>query len=202
MKNFLNVVIRLFIYALILLTDYFIIYLDILNRKVKEDSAIEIAQESYLFLISVLLLYQAFKTAKYKNLTLVLALFFSMHFVREFDFFLDKIFDGLWQVLAFSMLAIALYIFVKSRKLIIDQIGKIQDNISTGLFLIGLTLLHVFSRLWGKSDNWKTLLQEKYMRVFKDLAEEGIELVAYSILFIATVELLLTLKSLNKQDGE
>lgn len=202
MKNFLNVVIRLFIYALILLTDYFIIYLDILNRKVKEDSAIEIAQESYLFLISVLLLYQAFKTAKYKSLTLVLALFFSMHFVREFDFFLDKIFDGLWQVLAFSMLAIALYIFVKSRKLIIDQIGKIQDNISTGLFLIGLTLLHVFSRLWGKSDNWKTLLQEKYMRVFKDLAEEGIELVAYSILFIATVELLLTLKSLNKQDGE
>lgn len=202
MKNFLNVVIRLFIYALILLADYFIIYLDILNRKVKEDSAIEIAQESYLFLISVLLLYQAFKTAKYKSLTLVLALFFSMHFVREFDFFLDKIFDGLWQVLAFSMLAIALYIFVKSRKLIIDQIGKIQDNISTGLFLIGLTLLHVFSRLWGKSDNWKTLLQEKYMRVFKDLAEEGIELVAYSILFIATVELLLTLKSLNKQDGE
>jgi hypothetical protein len=202
MKNFLNVVIRLFIYALILLADYFIIYLDILNRKVKEDSAIEIAQESYLFLISVLLLYQAFKTAKYKSLTLVLALFFSMHFVREFDFFLDKIFDGLWQVLAFSMLAIALYIFVKSRKLIIDQIGKIQDNISTGLFLIGLTLLHVFSRLWGKSDNWKTLLQEKYMRVFKDLAEEGIELVAYSILFIATVELLLTLKSINKQDGE
>ena len=199
MKNFLNVVIRLFIYALILLTDYFIIYLDILNRKVKEDSAIEIAQESYLFLISVLLLNQAFKTAKDKSLTLVLALFFSMHFVREFDFFLDKIFDGLWQVLAFSMLAIALYIFVKSRKLIID---KIQDNISTGLFLIGLTLLHVFSRLWGKSDNWKTLLQEKYMRVFKDLAEEGIELVAYSILFIATVELLLTLKSLNKQDGE
>ncbi len=202
MKNFLNVVIRLFIYALILLADYFIIYLDILNRKVKEDSAIEIAQESYLFLISVLLLYQAFKTAKYKSLTLVLALFFSMHFVREFDFFLDKIFDGLWQILAFSMLAIALYIFVKSRKLIIDQIGKIQDNISTGLFLIGLTLLHVFSRLWGKSDNWKTLLQEKYMRVFKDLAEEGIELVAYSILFIATVELLLTLKSINKQDGE
>ena len=202
MKNFLQVVIRLFIYALILLADYFIIYLDILNRKVKEDSAIEIAQESYLFIISVLLFYQAFKTPKYKSLTLVLGLFFSMHFVREFDFFLDMIFDGLWQIIAFSMLAVAIYIFVKSRKTIIDQVGKLKDNIATGLFLIGLTLLHVFSRLWGKSDNWKTLLQEKYMRVFKDLAEEGIELVAYSILLIATVELLLTLKRLNKQDGE
>ena len=201
MKNFLQVVIRLFIYALILLADYFIIYMDILNREVKEDSAIEIAQESYLFIISVLLFYQAFKTPKYKSLLLVLGLFFSMHFVREFDFFLDKIFDGLWQILAFSMLAAAIYIFVKAKKLIIDQIGKLKDNISTGLFLIGLTLLHVFSRLWGKSDNWKTLLQEKYMRVFKDLAEEGIELVAYSILLIATVELLLTLKRLNKQDG-
>jgi len=201
MKNFLQVVIRLFIYALILLADYFIIYMDILNREVKEDSAIEIAQESYLFIISVLLFYQAFKTPKYKSLLLVLGLFFSMHFVREFDFFLDKIFDGLWQILAFSMLAAAIYIFVKAKKLIIDQIGKLKDNISTGLFLIGLTLLHVFSRLWGKSDNWKTLLQERYMRVFKDLAEEGIELVAYSILLIATVELLLTLKRLNKQDG-
>ena len=202
MKNFLQVVIRLFIYALILLADYFIIYIDILNRKVKEDSAIEIAQESYLFIISVLLFYQAFKTAKYKSLMLVLGLFFSMHFVREFDFFLDKIFDGLWQIIAFSMLAVAIYIFVKSRKTIIDQVGKLKDNIAIGLFLIGLTLLHVFSRLWGKSDNWKTLLQEKYMRVFKDLSEEGIELVAYSIVFIATVELLLTLKRLNKQDGE
>lgn len=202
MNNFLNVILRLVLYALLFLVDYFLIYLDIQNGKVKEDSAIEIAQESYLFLIIVLLLYQAFKTARYKSLMLVLALFISMHFVRELDFFLDKIFDGLWEILVFSLLAIAIYIFVKSRKLIIDQIGKIQDNISTGLFLIGLTLLHVFSRLWGKSDNWKTLLQEKYMRVFKDLAEEGIELVAYSILFIATVELLLTLKSLNKQDGE
>jgi hypothetical protein len=176
--------------------------MDILNREVKEDSAIEIAQESYLFIISILLFYQAFKTPKYKSLLLVLGLFFSMHFVREFDFFLDMIFDGLWQIIAFSMLAVAIYIFVKSRKTIIDQVGKIKDNIATGLFLIGLTLLHVFSRLWGKSDNWKTLLQEKYMRVFKDLSEEGIELVAYSILMIATVELLLTLKSLNKQDGE
>jgi len=201
MNNFLRVVVRLLIYALILLADYFIIYLDILNREVKEDSAIEIAQESYLFIISVLLFYQAFKTPKYKSLLLVLSLFFSMHFVREFDFFLDKIFDGLWQILAFSMLAVAIYIFVKAKKSIVDQMGQLNNHISTGLFLIGLTLLHVFSRLWGKSDNWKILLQEKYIRVFKDLSEEGVELVAYSILLIATVELLLTLKRLNKLDG-
>ena len=202
MRNFLEVVARLFIYALVLLADYFIIYLDILNRRVKEDSAIEIGQESYLFIISILLLYQAFTQPKYKNLSYVLALFFFIHLVREFDFFLDKVFDGLWQIIAFSMLALALFIFVKNRKLIINQIGKLKDTISIGLFLIGITLLHVFSRLWGKSDNWKTLLQEKYMRVFKDLAEEGLELVAYSILFIATVELLLTLKRSNRQNGD
>ena len=202
MKNFLEVIARLFIYALVLLADYFIIYIDILNRRVKEDSAIEIAQESYLFVISVLLLYQAFKQPTYKHLSYVLSLFFSIHLVREFDFFLDKLFDGLWQIIAFSTLALALFIFIKNRKLIIEQIGKLRDTISIGLFLIGITLLHVFSRLWGKSDNWKTLLQEKYMRVFKDLAEEGLELAAYSILFIATVELLLTLKRSNRQNGD
>lgn len=202
MKDFINVILRLFLYALVFLADYFIIYMDIQTGRVKEDTAIEIAQESYLFIIVVLLIVQSFKVPRYKNLSFILALFFAMHLVREFDFFLDKVFDGLWQVIAFSMLGLALFIFVKNKDYIIKQIGAMKNDISTGIYLIGLTLLHVFSRLWGKSDNWKTLLQENYRRVFKDLAEEGIELVAYSILLIATIELFLTLKRSIIKDGE
>ena len=202
MKDFTSVILRLFLYALVLLTDYFIIYADIIKRSVKEDSAIEIAQESYLFIIVVILIIQSFKIPTYKNLCYILALFFAMHLVREFDFFLDMIFDGLWQIIAFSMLGLAVFLFVKNKQSIIQQIGALKNDISTGLFLIGLTLLHVFSRLWGKSDNWKTLLEDNYKRVFKDLAEEGIELVSYSILLIATIQLFLTLKSSISKDGE
>ena len=202
MKDFISVILRLFLYALVFLADYFIIYADILERSVKEDSAIEIAQESYLFIIVVILIIQSFKVPKFKNLSYVLALFFAMHLVREFDLFLDMVFDGLWQIIAFSMLGLAVFLFVKNRQSIIQQIGALKNDISTGLFLIGLTLLHVFSRLWGKSDNWKTLLEDNYRRVFKDLAEEGIELVSYSILLIATIQLFLTLKSLISKDGE
>ncbi len=202
MKDFTSVILRLFLYALVLLTDYFIIYADIIKRSVKEDSAIEIAQESYLFIIVVILIIQSFKIPTYKNLCYILALFFAMHLVREFDFFLDMIFDGLWQIIAFSMLGLAVFLFVKNKHSIIQQIGALKNDISTGLFLIGLTLLHVFSRLWGKSDNWKTLLEDNYKRVFKDLAEEGIELVSYSILLIATIQLFLTLKSSISKDGE
>ena len=202
MKDFTSVILRLFLYALVLLTDYFIIYADIIKRSVKEDSAIEIAQESYLFIIVVILIIQSFKIPTYKNLCYILALFFAMHLVREFDFFLDMIFDGLWQIIAFSMLGLAVFLFVKNKQSIIQQIGELKNDISTGLFLIGLTLLHVFSRLWGKSDNWKTLLEDNYKRVFKDLAEEGIELVSYSILLIATIQLFLTLKSSISKDGE
>ena len=202
MKDFISVILRLFLYALVFLADYFIIYADILERSVKEDSAIEIAQESYLFIIVVILIVQSFKVPKFKNLSYILALFFAMHLVREFDLFLDMVFDGLWQIIAFSMLGLAVFLFVKNRQSIIQQIGALKNDISTGLFLIGLTLLHVFSRLWGKSDNWKTLLEDNYRRVFKDLAEEGIELVSYSILLIATIQLFLTLKSLISKDGE
>ena len=202
MKDFISVILRLFLYALVFLADYFIIYADILERSVKEDSAIEIAQESYLFIIVVILIIQSFKVPKFKNLSYILALFFAMHLVREFDLFLDMVFDGLWQIIAFSMLGLAVFLFVKNRQSIIQQIGALKNDISTGLFLIGLTLLHVFSRLWGKSDNWKTLLEDNYRRVFKDLAEEGIELVSYSILLIATIQLFLTLKSLISKDGE
>ena len=202
MKDFISVILRLFLYALVLLAGYFIIFADILERSVKEDSAIEIAQESYLFIIVVILIVQSFKVPKFKNLSYVLALFFAMHLVREFDLFLDMVFDGLWQIIAFSMLGLAVFLFVKNKQIIIQQIGALKNDISTGLFLIGLTLLHVFSRLWGKSDNWKTLLEDNYRRVFKDLAEEGIELVSYSILLIATIQLFLTLKSLISKDGE
>ena len=202
MKDFISVILRLFLYALVLLADYFIIFADILERSVKEDSAIEIAQESYLFIIVVILIIQSFKVPKFKNLSYILALFFAMHLVREFDLFLDMVFDGLWQIIAFSMLGLAVFLFVKNKQSIIQQIGRLKNDISTGLFLIGLTLLHVFSRLWGKSDNWKTLLEDNYRRVFKDLAEEGIELVSYSILLIATIQLFLTLKSLISKDGE
>ena len=202
MKDFISVILRLFLYALVFLADYFIIYADILKRSVKEDSAIEIAQESYLFIIVVILIVQSFKIPKYKNLSYILALFFAMHLVREFDLFLDMVFDGLWQIIAFSMLGLAVLLFVKNKQIIIQQIGALKNDISTGLFLIGLTLLHVFSRLWGKSDNWKTLLEDNYRRVFKDLAEEGIELVSYSILLIATIQLFLTLKSSISKDGK
>lgn len=202
MKDFISVILRLFLYAFVFLADYFIIFADILERSVKEDSAIEIAQESYLFIIVVILIVQSFKIPKYKNLSYILALFFAMHLVREFDLFLDMVFDGLWQIIAFSMLGLAVLLFVKNKQIIIQQIGALKNDISTGLFLIGLTLLHVFSRLWGKSDNWKTLLEDNYRRVFKDLAEEGIELVSYSILLIATIQLFLTLKSLISKDGE
>ena len=202
MKDFISVILRLFLYALVFLADYFIIYADILERSVKEDSVIEIAQESYLFIIVVILIIQSFKVPKFKNLSYILALFFAMHLVREFDLFLDMVFDGLWQIIAFSMLGLAVLLFVKNKQIIIQQIGALKNDISTGLFLIGLTLLHVFSRLWGKSDNWKTLLEDNYRRVFKDLAEEGIELVSYSILLIATIQLFLTLKSLISKDGE
>jgi hypothetical protein len=202
MKDFTSVILRLFLYALVLLTDYFIIYADIIKRSVKEDSAIEIAQEFYLFIIVVILIIQSFRIPTYKNLCYILALFFAMHLVREFDFFLDMIFDGLWQIIAFSMLGLAVFLFVKNKHSTIQQIGALKNDISAGLFLIGLTLLHVFSRLWGKSDNWKTLLEDNYKRVFKDLAEEGIELVSYSILLIATIQLFLTLKSSISKDGE
>ena len=202
MKDFISVILRLFLYALVFLADYFIIYADILERSVKEDSVIEIAQESYLFIIVVILIIQSFKVPKFKNLSYILALFFAMHLVREFDLFLDMVFDGLWQIIAFSMLGLAVFLFVKNRQSIIQQIGTLKNDISTGLFLIGLTLLHVFSRLWGKSDNWKTLLEDNYRRVFKDLAEEGIELESYSILLIATLQLFLTLKSSISKDGK
>jgi hypothetical protein len=200
MNNFLNVILRLVLYALLFLVDYFLIYLDIQNGEVKEYSTIEFSQELLLFLMVGLMLLNSCVWCKFRSLSIITSLVFAIHVTRELDHYLDLLFDGLWQIIVLVFLSIAIYIFVKNRKLIISQIGYLKNDLSIGILLVGFTLLHVFSRLWGKSENWESLLKENYIRVVKDMAEEGVELLAYTVLFIGTFELLITLKRLRKKD--
>jgi hypothetical protein len=61
---------------------------------------------------------------------------------------------------------------------------------SAGIFLSGFLVIMAFSRLIGRGSFWEAVMGDGYMRVVKNIAEEGTELMGYTLLLISAVEFL------------
>lgn len=191
-KKLLPSTIRFFSYALVMFIISVVISMDFALSEFDEDSYTEITQETLLFITVVMLALTAFKFKFMREFTLILALFFLVHFIRELDGYFDVlVYHGFWKVPVWIIVAIAFFILYKNWKKFLHQLFYIQDKYPFGILLAGLLTLHVFSRLYGRSTNWKNLFQDEYLRVIKDASEESIELLGYSIIFISAVELIL-----------
>lgn len=210
MKPLYPLIIRLFAYASLMFLMSFAIQFDFAVGEVKEDSFIEITQEVLLLICSILLIIFSFKTKEYKIFFLGLAGFLGVHFVREFDFWLNtQLFDKAWQAISLVIVVVVLVMVVKNWKKIILEIAAISKTYGFAFFFSGLIILHVFSRLYGRKLIWIDLLRnthdqyvieengEKivelrdFMRPVKDASEESIELLAYSIMLIGVVEMII-----------
>jgi hypothetical protein len=113
-----------------------------------------------------------------------------MALIREFDFYLDNyVFDGAWQVLAFSTLAITMIYLVRNKEAIEQASQKVFQTSAFGLISAGVLITFIFSRLYGRTAFWEAVMEEKYFRSVKNVSEEGIELLGYSIILIGCIEL-------------
>ncbi|MDN6314120.1 MAG: hypothetical protein L0J56_02290, partial [Halomonas sp.] len=64
-------------------------------------------------------------------------------------------------------------------------------SFSLGLFTAGFFTTYAFSRLYGRKEFWQAVMQEHYMGNIKSMAEEVVELLGYSLILFAMIELLL-----------
>ena len=133
----------------------------------------------------------------------MLAALCCVMFIREADFFLDeRVFDGAWQLLVTGvLLAISLYLW-RQKAPIAKSIETYARQPSAGIFLSGFLVLFVFSRLFGRESFWQAVMGEGYMRVVKNIAEEGTELLGYGLILIAALELLYVCFSSHRSAGE
>lgn len=191
MRNLLPTFLRFPIYAFVLFFSTYMIKLDFMEGAFKEDSFTERTQETFLLICVLALAYTSIKFSAFRYFNTILSLFFLTHLIRECDSILDSIFDGLWQVLAYSVLAIAILVLIKHWKLFWKQVAEMQHQFAFGILSIGLFVLHVFSRLYGKGSNWENLIGEDYVRSIKDASEESIELLGYSIILIGIGEIII-----------
>ena len=149
-----------------------------------------------------LLLFGLFLIAHFHNVIIGGVLFglFAASLIREQDALLDgMIGDGSWQFLV-SVVAIPVIIGVwRNRSRFIAEFEHFGRSFAFGLFGAGFLATYVFSRLYGRSEFWETLMGDSYLRSVKNAAEEVTELFGYTLMAIAVIEIVLLAIRMGRQ---
>lgn len=182
---------RFLSYALMMLFITFIIRTDFKLQDFSESSYTEYTQEGFLFLTICLFIFCFFKKTELKILSILFSLFFAVHLIRELDSIFDNIIHGFWIYPSLIIIIVSFFILIKNYNKFFEEFNLIHKSYPFGIFLCGLVILHVFSRIYGTSSTWKYALEDEYLRIIKDASQESIELLGYSFILIATIEWLL-----------
>ncbi|QJQ94792.1 MULTISPECIES: hypothetical protein [Halomonadaceae] len=164
----------------------------------------ELAQSALLLSASLLLLYTRQVLKVMPTLTLLMFAFVFSSLIREQDYWLDTyVARHTWKVLVALVVLPSLYWVIRHRRRFIEEFAHYSNSFSFGLFAAGVLVTYVFSRLYGRQDFWLAVLEESYVRTFKDAAEEVVELLGYALILIAVIELTLLARrwTLARQPG-
>lgn len=161
-------------------------------HKFRESSMTEMVQELTLLLTSIILWSTGFYNKAIRPLAYLMGGFFAAAYVREHNAFLDeKLFDGGWQLLAYSIAAITIFLVHRNRSNLLQSILKYVDSRSFGILIMGFIVTFFYSRLYGETYMWKAVMEDAYMRDVKNASEESIELLGYSIILFGAIEFVL-----------
>nr|WP_298377351.1 hypothetical protein [uncultured Halomonas sp.] len=156
----------------------------------------EIAQSLFLLMAIVLaIVARMIDRTLVSQVSLLLIGLLGASLIREQDTWLDKhVFDGAWQMLVGLLAIPILFMVIRKRKTFALQMERLANTFAFGMFAAGFLTVYVFSRLFGRSEMWKAVLGEHYLRIFKDAVEETVELFGYTLLLIAMFELVLLIR--------
>jgi len=157
----------------------------IVNNNVGESSLIEYIQEALLFLTSALFFILAGTNKNARSFAVLVGAFFTCLLIRELDSFFDQIIHGFWVYPALTIASISIIYVIQRRESIEVPLINYTKHSSFGLMIAGMAILLVFSRLFGMGILWQKLMGDFYIPGVKHVAEEGIELLAYSLIFFA-----------------
>ncbi len=178
-------------------------YASLSNASYNEHSLTEYMQDIMAFSSCVLFFYAARLDKKLSMAATLLAGLMAMMFVRESDSLLDTyVFDGAWQLIVGLILA---YLVVLTWGRFIEAYESLKEyslQASFGIFIGGFVAILAFSRLMGRGAFWQAVMGDSYMRVVKNIVEEGVETFGYSLILIAAIELVLVCLKRSRQEKE
>ena len=162
--------------------------------KFGENSWTEITQEIFLFLVTLIFIATGSFNRQLAAVSYLLSVFFFAAFIREFN---NQI--TYWFYLEIPLMILFAGLLFYYRSTLILSIQQFINNRAIPWLVTGLLVTFVFSRFFGKTLLWQQILETDYNRWAKNAAEEGIELLGYSLLFIAGIEIFIQAWQERKQ---
>jgi len=156
-----------------------------------EVGPVEILETVFALLTAIIFLFAGRLDKECEPLAVVLASFLFCLFIRESDYFLDVLIARhTWKVLVTLVLVFLAFYSVRHFREIVASMVEFVRHPSFGIFMSGLLVLVVFSRLFGYGGFWKELLDIGQYRMVKTIVEEGVEQMGYFLLLISSCEYL------------
>jgi len=160
--------------------------------KFGESSLTEKFQEITVLLTSLIFWFTGRSNNVIRPLAYLIGGFFAAAYVREHNSFLqNNLFDGAWQVIAYSIIAVTIYLVFRSRATLLASILKYIETRAFGILISGFIVTFFYSRLYGESYMWSALMEDRYFRSVKNASEESIELLGYSMIIFGAIEFVL-----------
>lgn len=178
-----------FIFAIIVAVIFMAPFADILILKngIAEISLTELLQELNLLIIAAIYFYLAAKHPEIRFGAILIAGFFTTLFIRELDFITDQFEMLSWFHFVLAVAGSCIYLALKNRKNAVYGLAHFSKSESYYIMVCGLVTVLVFSRLFGMQIIWQALMDEGYIRVVKNAAEEVTELFGYTLCTISAV---------------
>ena len=187
-----GIILRLVIYILLVALVAEVLRWEILyiepGWQYSEFGYTEFTQSALLLVSSILLAINARKSEEFRQLSVCMALAFLVLLIRENDQVFELVLmHGIWKYFAMIPLLFGAVYFWKHRTAVSEQAVRFSHTSGFGVMLSGFAVL-VFSRLFGRSAYWEIVMGDGYMRIVKNAAEEGVELLGLTLMLVAVIE--------------
>jgi hypothetical protein len=197
MKNkYIDIFVRLGAYSVLVLIATQIFMYDAKfplyeGSKFSEYSFTEFYQEVLFILSSLFFFITASRFEDSRPISILFGGFTMVAFCREFDFLTDSIGSSFWGVTGGIVILTVFILSWNSRKNLTKSYYEYYNSKAFAYMISGLLVTFLFSRLFGKGDFWKTLMEDGYMRSVKNAGEECVEAMGDILIFISSVEYLI-----------
>lgn len=172
--------------VMVCLASALLIYLDVVifGRDCSEGGVVEMAQALFALVLIVTMTVIVRHRPDLRGGTWLALGFFLDVFIREQDAFLDDICHGFWIWPAIIVVVFAICMAFRHRETLVAFFAQIRTSRHFNLLALGMSVLLIFSRIFGNKVIWRAVVGNDDYRVAKHVAEEGVELIGYAILVL------------------
>jgi len=159
--------------------------------RTSEFSAVELTQNLLLIFSGGLFVWVAVRDRLRRPMAVGFVALFGLCLIRELDYFLDfYVIDNLWQVLGGLLLSAVLVYIARNLDRFVQGWRRSWPSAGLAIIIGGFILLLPYAQLIGHGPLWHDIMGDSYDRVFKVIVEEFMELGAYMLITVGSIEFL------------